>query len=60
MSLGLDVFEHLCGTANQLERLRTDYCEGSSAWTALTQLVQALDALIDELVRSEGLGEDDA
>jgi hypothetical protein len=59
MSLGLDVFEHLCATANQLERLRQDYGEGSAAWTALTQLVQALDALIDQLVGSEGLGEDE-
>jgi hypothetical protein len=60
MSLGLDVFEHLCATANQLERLHQDYHEGSAAWTALTQLVQALDALIDQLVDSEGLEEEDA
>jgi hypothetical protein len=58
LSLGLDVFEHLCATANQLERLRQDYCEGSSAWVALTQLVQALDALIDQLVDSEGFEDD--
>jgi hypothetical protein len=59
MSLGLDVFEHLCATANQLERLRQDYPEGSPAWVALTTLVQELDRLIDELVRSEGLDEED-
>jgi len=57
---GLAAFDILCTCGNELAALRDSCHEGSDAWTGLTQLVQAVDCMIDTLVHSTGLEEEDA
>lgn len=57
--ISLAAFDILCHCGNELTALRDECREASDAWTGLTQLVQAVDMMIDCLVRSTGLEEDD-
>lgn len=57
-SVGLAVFAILCRCGNELDALREACCPGSDGWVGLTQLVQAVDAIVDTVVHSEGLEED--
>jgi hypothetical protein len=59
MSLALCLFNDLCAVGNALAAYRDRFAPCSDDWTALTCLVLHLDAAIDRLVRSSGLGEDD-
>ena len=61
-SLGLALFTALCEVGNLLEAWRDIYVPGSDDWTAGTEILGALDACIDMLVTSQGLGglDDDA
>ena len=58
MSLGLDVFRCLCDAGTALEALRETVSPGSGAWTALTELIQAIDGCVDALVFSPALERD--
>jgi hypothetical protein len=58
--LALAAFDILCACGNELAALRDACQEGGDAWTGLTQLVQAVDTMIDALVHSTGLEEEDA
>jgi hypothetical protein len=61
MSTALALFHALCDVANALECLRNAHAPASETWLALTCLAQELDAMIDLLVQSQGLGgQDDA
>lgn len=61
MSLGLAVFDWLCTAGNAIDALRESVPPGSDTWTALTELLQAIDACIDRLVDSAPLeGAEDA
>jgi hypothetical protein len=61
-STGLLAFEILCRCGNDLDALREGCCPGSDGWVGLTQLVQVVDAMIDGVVHSDGLedNEEDA
>lgn len=58
-SLGLAVFHHLCAAGNALEALRNTCSPGSDAWVALCELMHGVDTLIDTLVESPPLEEDE-
>jgi len=58
MSMGLAVFERLCATGNALDALRECALPGSDTWTALTEIIQAIDCWIDTLVDSAPLEEE--
>ena len=62
MSMALALFESLCAVGNALVRLRDQAEPCSDRWCDLTCLILQLDATIDLLVRSRGLGgtDDDA
>jgi hypothetical protein len=55
----LAAFDILCACGNELQALRDEEREGSDPWTGLTELIQAVDGIIDGLVRSTGLDGDD-
>ena len=55
-SLGLTLFHQLCDVGNALAAVRDTFEPCSDTWTALTCIILALDAAIDTLVRSNGLG----
>jgi hypothetical protein len=57
--MGLVVFHTLCCAGNALDALREEVPPGSDTWTALTELLQLLDLMIDRLVESEPLEEHD-
>jgi hypothetical protein len=59
MSLALCLFNDLCGVGNALELLRDTYTPASDAWLWHTEVLGALDAAIDRLVRSRGLDEEE-
>jgi hypothetical protein len=56
MSLGLSLFKALCDVGNTLELLRDMDVPGSDQWLWHTDLLAGLDAVIDALVHSQGLG----
>jgi hypothetical protein len=58
-STGLLAFEILCRCGNELDALRETCLPGSDGWVGLTQLVQAVDTLVDAVVHSEGLEDDE-
>ena len=58
MSLGLEVFRVLCEAGNRLEALRDGTPPGSRPWCALTECLSSIDVLIDALVSSQGLEDD--
>ena len=61
MSIALTLFQRLCDVGTALECLREAHDPASETWLALTCLTSELDALIDLLVQSQGLGgKDDA
>jgi hypothetical protein len=62
MSIGLLLFDQLCAVGNALVLLRDREEPCSDRWCDLTCLILQLDATIDFLVRSRGLGgtDDDA
>lgn len=61
MSIGLLLFQQLCEVANGLEYVRDQAVPATQTWLDLTDLLGTLDAAIDALVHSQGLGEcDDA
>jgi hypothetical protein len=57
-SVGLAAFEILCRCGNDLDALREACAVGSDGWCALTQLVQAVDKIIDAVVDSPAIEED--
>jgi hypothetical protein len=59
MSVALDLFNDLCAVGNALEHGRDTYAPASDAWLCHTEVLGMLDAAIDRLVRSHGLGGDD-
>lgn len=59
--VALQLFHALCDVGNALEYYRDLHVPGSDDWTALTELLGMVDASVDMLVYSSGLGEcDDA
>jgi hypothetical protein len=58
MSPALALFDLLCEAANAVDALRASCLPGGEAWCALTEIVQALDGLIDRVVCSNGFEED--
>ena len=48
----------LCEVTNNFDALRQQRQLGSDGWTALTELVAALDDLIDRLIDTDGIEED--
>lgn len=56
MSTALCLFDHLCAVGNAMALLRDTQEPCSDLWTALTCLVIELDAAIDLLVLSSGIG----
>lgn len=56
MSVALQLFRQLCDLGTALAQVRDVYEPCSDTWTALTCLLLTLDAAIDTLVRSQGLG----
>lgn len=59
--MGFVIFQTLCTAGNAIDALRESVPPGSDTWTALTELLQAIDACIDRLVDSAPLeGEKDA
>ena len=56
MSVALALFTALCDVGTALEQLRDLHPPGSDAWCALTDIIMSLDAAIDTLVLSSGLG----
>ena len=60
-SLGLILFTALCDVGNALELLRDSYTPMTDQWLWHTEILGMLDAAVDMLVESSGLGgEDDA
>ena len=57
--LALALFQSLCDVGNALAHVRDTQEPCSDTWTHLTCILLALDASIDTLVRSSGLGGDD-
>lgn len=58
-SLGLTLFKQLCEVGNLMEAWRDRYAPGSDDWCAATEVLGLLDAAVDLLVDSDGLGGDD-
>lgn len=58
-STGLLLFRALCDVGNALEAWRDAYPIASDDWTALTEILGMLDASVDLLVHSSGIGADD-
>lgn len=56
MSTALCLFHQLCDVGNALADVRDMQAPCSDTWTALTCILLTLDASIDVLVRSTGLG----
>ena len=54
--IALELFHRLCDVGNALDRLRDLHPPGSDAWCACTDILLSLDAAIDTLVLSNGLG----
>ena len=54
--IALQLFQALCDVGNALAHVRDTQEPCSDVWTDLTCLLLALDAAIDHLVRSNGLG----
>jgi hypothetical protein len=59
-SIGLPLFQQLCAIGNLIEAWRDRYAPGSDEWLERTELLGMLDATIDLLVDSKGIGVDDA
>ena len=51
-------FEILCRCGNELDALREACGPGSDGWVGLTQLVQAVDGIIDAVVDSPAIEEE--
>lgn len=58
-STGLLAFAILCRCGNELDTLREACVPGSDGWVGLTQMTGVIDTLIDTLVYSDGLDEDE-
>ena len=56
MSTALALFHRLCDVGNALAHVRDTQEPCSDTWTALTCVLLTLDAAIDGLVHSQGLG----
>ena len=54
--VALTLFHALCDVGNALEYYRDLHAPGSDDWTVLTELLGMLDASVDLLVRSTGVG----
>ena len=59
MSVALALFGKLCDVGNALAYVRDTQEPASDTWTALTCILLSLDAAIDTLVHSNGLGGSD-
>lgn len=59
MSTALALFNRLCDVGNALAHVRDRQEPCSGTWTALTCVLLTLDAAIDTLVYSQGLGGSD-
>ena len=57
--VALTLFHALCDVGNALEYYRDLHAPGSDDWTALTELLCMLDASVDLLCTSSGIGGDD-
>ena len=55
-STGLLLFQALCDVGNALEALRDTYVPESDQWLWHTEVLGLLDASVDLLVHSAGLG----
>lgn len=58
-STGLLVFEALCQAGDTIAAAREPYGPGTDAWCALTELLQGVDALIDQVVTADAIEEED-
>lgn len=47
---GLRIFHALCEAGDRVERVRDQLPPAGDGWTALTELLQGIDALVDALV----------
>jgi hypothetical protein len=56
LSTALCLFQSLCDVGNALAHVRDTQEPCGDTWTALTCILLTLDASIDTLVRSNGLG----
>lgn len=56
MSTALALFRAMCDVGNVLEAWRDRYTPASDDWCAATEVLAAVDAIIDTLVLSNGLG----
>lgn len=50
MGAGLLLFQALCAAGNAVEDARDRFPPAGDAWTALTELLQSIDDLVDALV----------
>ena len=50
MEGGLRIFHALCEAGDRVERVRDLLPPAGDGWTALTELLQAIDACVDALV----------
>ena len=57
--VALTLFHQLCDVGNALEGLRDMYVPESDQWLWHTEVLGILDAAVDLLVRSTGLGGSD-
>lgn len=56
MSVALALFDAMCHVGNSLERARDLYKPWSDDWLMLTEILAAVDAAVDILVESTGVG----
>ena len=56
MSVALALYNAMCDVGNVLEAWRDRYTPGSDDWCAATEVLGWLDAAVDMLVESTGIG----
>jgi hypothetical protein len=56
MSTALALFQALCDVGNVMEAWRDRFPPASDDWCAATEVLLSVDAMIDTLVLSNGLG----
>jgi hypothetical protein len=59
MSTGLCLFKKLCEVGNALEGLRDMYTPGTDQWLFHTEALAMLDEVVDLLVDSAGIDDED-
>lgn len=59
MSVALTLFHDLCAVGTALAQVRDTFVPACNEWAALTCIILSLDNVIDRLVRSSGLEQDE-